>query len=534
MKKTVSIILCFSLLILFSANCFSLSSQIVKEDTAAYLYGAVSNPQVGSVGGEWAILGLARSGVEINEEYFEKYYENVERYVAAKDGVLHNRKYTEYSRVIIALTAIGKDPTNVAGYNLLVPLGDYEKTVWQGVNGAIWALVAINCGEYEIPQNNEAKVQATEELYINHILEAQKADGGWAMSGDTSDPDLTAMALTALSKYQDTNKVKAATQKALLCMSQIQDENGGFSGKNGDSAESCAQMLVALCELGIPVDCEAFVKNGNSIYDNLIDKYYVKGQGFKNKQSAAETNQMSTEQSFYGVVALNRAEQGKSGLYTMDDVDFDLKNEIEFGLIGKNPEVKKAEIVNENKTFEDIKGHKNQSAIENLARRNIINGKTSEKFEPDATMTRAEFATIIVKGLGFGAKGGKVFEDVCENDWFYQYVNTAYAYGIVNGVSSSNFNPDGTITREEAGVMLSRAAKLCGASKEMNELEIRNTLAVFSDYVKVSEWAKKALAFCCLEGIISDEETELEPKRAVKRCEIAQMLFNMLDRTKLI
>lgn len=102
---------------------------------------------MGSIGGEWAVLGLARSGYAVPEEYYQNYYQTVEEYVKACGGVLHETKYTEYSRVIIVLTAIGKDPTNVAGYNLLTALGDYDKTIWQGTNGPIWALIALDRGE---------------------------------------------------------------------------------------------------------------------------------------------------------------------------------------------------------------------------------------------------------------------------------------------------------------------------------------------------------------------------------------------------
>ncbi len=76
------------------------------------------------------------------------------------------KKYTEYSRVIIALTSIGKDPKNVGGYNLLLPLGDFEKTTWQGINGAIWALIALDCGQYDMPYNADAQIHATREMYV--------------------------------------------------------------------------------------------------------------------------------------------------------------------------------------------------------------------------------------------------------------------------------------------------------------------------------------------------------------------------------
>lgn len=125
-------------------------------------------------------------------------------------GVLHEKKYTEYSRLIVALSSIGMDARNVAGYDLTYALGDYDKTIWQGMNGLIWALIALDSRNYPVPQNKEAKTQAIRQMYIDRILDCQLADGGWSLFGGTeaastgdgvSDPDITGMALQALAKY---------------------------------------------------------------------------------------------------------------------------------------------------------------------------------------------------------------------------------------------------------------------------------------------------------------------------------------------
>ena len=155
-------------------------------DTAEYVYTTVQDPQVGSIGGEWAVLGLARSGYEVPDSYYQDYYATVEEFVDACDGVLHDKKYTEYSRVIVALSAIGKDARDVAGYDLTVPLGDYDKTIWQGLNGPIWALIALDSAGYPMPENPEAETQATRQMYIDRILECQLPDGGWSLFGGTA------------------------------------------------------------------------------------------------------------------------------------------------------------------------------------------------------------------------------------------------------------------------------------------------------------------------------------------------------------
>ncbi|MDD6483645.1 MAG: S-layer homology domain-containing protein [Clostridiales bacterium] len=529
MKKSLSVLMC--LLILFGLSPQSLAADYdeVLHDTAQYVYKTVQNPQVGSVGGEWAVMGLARSGADIPSAYYENYYRRVEDYVKECGGVLHNQKYTEYSRVIIALTAIGKNPAEVSGYNLLESLGDYENTIRQGINGSIWALIALDSGNYDIPQNINAKTQATREMYINHILENQTPDGGWALSGNSADPDITGMALQALAKYRDNENVNAAIEKALLCMSQMQNENGGFSTWESENSESAVQMLTALCELGISQEDERFVKNQNTILDNLLT-YYDGNGGFGHTKDGG-TNQMATEQGLYALAAVKRFSQGKNSLYCMSDA---IKVSVNQTEELKNSDIQKADIVSPEKTFEDIKGHENQSAIEELSRRGVIDGKTENSFEPDQTMTRAEFAAIVTRGLGLPLKEVSGFEDVTYEDWFYSYVNTAYAYGIVNGISDREFNPGGTITREEAAVMLQRAAKLCGMDTDIDAVLARDVLAGFLDYVKASDWAFGSLAFCYREGILPDDAMEIKPKEPVKRAEIAQMLYNTLKLSGLL
>lgn len=530
MKKLLSLFI--SLLIITSSTVFAedlSSANAVINTTVQYLYETVSNPQPSSIGGEWTILGLARSNADIPDEYFEKYYENLEITLKANDGILHDKKYTEYARAIIALTAIGRNPQNVAGYNLLMPLADYNKTISQGINGAAWALIALDCGNYDIPKNPNAEITATRDMYVSHILESQCSDGGWSLAGDTADADITGMVLQALSGYRDNEAINTAIEKAVSLMSETQNSNGGFASYDKENSESTAQMITALCELGISPADSRFIKNNISLLDNLMS--YKTDNGFKHTPDSTETNLMATEQCLYALVSAQRFFDGKNSLYAMDDITA-VTTDTKIGLNGKNSDVKKTELVSPDKTFDDIQGHINRVEIESLAARNIINGKSDTEFDPHSTMTRAEFATIITRGLGLPQKYEDVFEDVSENDWFFGFVNTAYSYGIVNGVSDTEFNPNGTITREEAAVMTARAAVLCGMNTDIGDA--RNILAGFSDYVKASDWATDALAFCYNEKILDTDVMEINPKESVTRAEIAYMLYNMLNLSNLL
>ncbi len=302
MKKLLSLLLCaiITLGIMPSVTAADIDT------TANYILESTKDPTVASVGGEWAVLGLVRGG-KADDGYFAKYYENVEAYVKAKDGVLHKRKYTEYSRVVITLTAIGKDATNVCGYDLTKPLLDFDKTVWQGVNGAIFALIALDSGDYECEIRDQ---------YVDHILKKQLADGGWALSGESADSDVTAMALQALAKYMGRKDVSEAVEKALTLMSKKQLANGGFTTQGEETAESAAQMVVALTELGIPLDDSRFVKNGKTVLDAILAFRLANG-GFKHIKEQTGADGMATEQCFYALVAAERAESGKSSLYRM-------------------------------------------------------------------------------------------------------------------------------------------------------------------------------------------------------------------------
>ena len=535
-RKLAALILVLSVLFSLAVPTLAASSvQTEMQGSAAYMVSAVKAPEVSSIGGEWAVLGLARSGYSVPKDYFDNYYANVEKYVKSCKGVLHERKYTEYSRVVLALTAIGRDPSNVAGYNLLMPLGDFDKTIWQGLNGPIWALIALDSGNYDIPKNTSAKTQATRQLYIDEIIKNQMKDGGWSLTGTgDSDVDISAMALQALAKYQDQRAVKTATDKALTYLSKAQDSKGGYASWGTTNVESVAQVVVALCELGIDLGDSRFVKNGHTLTENLLSFRQSNGGFYHVLDGSDGNNQMSAEQGFYALVAIDRVENGKNSLYRMGDVVKNTSKPTNVNKSKADASVNVPGVSAPGTTFTDVKNHANKTAIEALASRGIINGMSKDTFAPNKTMTRAEFAAIVTRALGLPAKDTKAFTDVPSSKWYAGYIGAANSSGIVNGVGSGKFNPDGTITRQEAAVMVARAAKLCGLDTEMDAGATKDVLAQFGDYRSVASWAKESLAFCYYTSILDQSALKIEPTKAILRCEIAQMLYNMLIAAELI
>ena len=548
-KRTLAVFLLAAvLLVSFPAACFAAVSETALQQAvdraAAYMLDAVKNPQPGNIGGEWVILGLARSGIDVPEEYYQEYYSALEGSVKACGGVLHEKKYSEYSRTIIALSAIGKDARNVAGYDLTKPLGDYDKTVWQGLNGPIWALIALDSRDYPMPVNTEAETQATRQMYVDCLVSSQLPGGGWTLYGTAetaskenleADSDITGMVLQALAKYTDQPAVAEAVAKAVECMSRQQGEDGGFATMGVETCESAVQVMVGLCELGIAPDDPRFVKNGKSILDNVLS-YQTKNGGFLHLPDGTGNNQMASEQGFYGIIDALRLAQGKNSLYRMSDaITVAEGQQGGKGLPGKDPAVQYVPVTSPGTTFEDAALHDNAAAIEAMAARGIIAGYRDGTFRPENTMTRAEFCCMVTAALGLQPEDANAFTDTGGSwTWASGRIAVAYKYGIVAGTGGGKFNPGGTITKQEAATMVAAAAKMCGMDIEFDAARIRDILSPFADYTESAQWARKYLAFCYDSGILDDSALNIEPLKAVTRAEVAQMLFNLLGEADLL
>lgn len=266
-------------------------------------------------GSEWLVIALARSGRDVPDSY----YDSVVKAVQSAKGQLSDKKSTEYARTILALTAIGKDPADVGGYDLLAGLADMDDVTYQGINGAIFALLALDSGKYDVPAAAEGGTQVTRDGLVAYILAQQLSDGGWALSGTSADPDVTAMALQALAPYRTGDEtVDAAVDKGVQLLSDMQLSDGGYSSWGTLNSESCAQVLIALATLGIdPVSDSRFAKNGLTVLDALL-AYAVSG-GFRHTVDG-EADAIATEQALCALTAYARLLDGKTALYDMTDV----------------------------------------------------------------------------------------------------------------------------------------------------------------------------------------------------------------------
>ncbi|WP_422487039.1 S-layer homology domain-containing protein [Gudongella sp. DL1XJH-153] len=457
----------------------------------------------------WSIIGLARYQKTDMENLSDTYLSSLRKELNQKQGILTTSKYTEYSKTILALTVLGIDPKDMEGYNLVEKLSDLDKLTIQGINGPIWALIALDSNDYSD--------LSTRESIIEYMLENEIEGGGWSLSSEIPDVDITAMVLTSLSRYKDRADVKPYIERGLEFISKAQNSDGGFETMSVENAESNAQVIVALTSLGIdPASDPGFIKNGNNVIDNSIENFYNISGGFSHLKDGKE-NKIATQQSFYALVSYQRFKQAKASLFDMTDSNIIIDNNSQASdEPRKNP-------------FVDIENDPEKTAIIELSIEGIINGVTQTEFQPGKSISRAEFAALISRALDKEETHNHGFSDVKESDWFSGYVGAAKASGLIKGYPDNTFKPQDKITRQEASMVIYNIAKTMDLDTTISETETRNYLSQFPDYREIADWSKQAMAFGVKESYIPDNIIDIEPSRAATRSEVAGMLYRLLE-----
>ena len=287
-----------------------------------------------SIHSEWAVLAEARGNVS-DAVWYNTYLTKTAAKIASMNGNLlsaENTKgrYTEYSRVILALTSIGEDATKFTGsngtvYNLVEPLFDQSGGKYlvseQGNNGTAFALIALDSGSYY----KDATGNAAREAWIKTLHTNQHSNGAWNIDGDHpgDNVDTTAMVVQALAPYYASNTdAKDAVDNAVGWLSAQYRLRGDYG-----SSESAAQVIVALSALGIDARTNAdFQYKGISVLSNFLSYADETTGGFLHVKVDPDSgangtvNQMASEQAAYTLVAYDRYAGNRNRLYDMSDV----------------------------------------------------------------------------------------------------------------------------------------------------------------------------------------------------------------------
>lgn len=429
---------------------------------------------------DWDAIALVRSGKTVPEAY----YRTLEKHIIDNQGEF--RLVTDYQRMVLALSAIGKDPTNVAGYNLVEKIYNNPNMTRQGTNGAVYALIALDAKDYKVDEN----ALWTREKLVDWILDQQNSDGGFPLSkssGGASDIDVTAMAIQGLARYQDQERVKDSIDKALNWLSKQQTKDGGFS-----SSESVSQLIIALSTLGIDIEDPRFVKSEANLMTNL--------QGFINQDGGIahtkgkESNHIATQQGLMAFAAYNRYLEAGKGLYNMADTD------------------KKSDLSNGN-IFVDSDQISSWALeyVEKAYEYGLMTGVSKEdlRFDPSRNITRAEFTTLVVRLFDEDNIDSPItsFKDVNTDAWYYQDVMTARKKGWVSGVAEDLFAPNQSINREQIATILSRIL----------ELETKDGLRKPQDINTASNWAQDHILAVYQNQIMIGDGENFNPNTSVTR-----------------
>lgn len=311
MKAKLFALTCYLLCLLLCAGVVSVGAQgqsdaaaqaqEIADDILAFLQkGASTQDWIDTAlsadagtGAEWYVLCLSQSGA-----YDFSAYES-----ALLTYLEHNPVPSATTKQKYALS--------------LAAIGSTDAYILQTLDSTLGSLGIISYAYgLHLASNGYQAPMSTEQI-MDQMLALQKEDGGWAISGVHSDVDVTAMVLQALAPYQEYEDVRIATDTALSLLSERQQADGGFISYGVSNPESAAQVIIALCSLGIdPATDARFIKNGRTAFDAIAA--FSLGDGSYSHQSGTAYSASATVQVLCAATAYLRFSQGKASLYDLD------------------------------------------------------------------------------------------------------------------------------------------------------------------------------------------------------------------------
>lgn len=185
--------------------------------------------------------------------------------------------------------------------------------------------------------------------------------------------------------------------------------------------------------------------------------------------------------------------------------------------------------------FADVANHWSKTEVNDMGSRMIVSGVSNNTFEPDRSITRAEFAAVVVRALGLKpGEGSNSFSDVSDSDWYADVVKTASSYSLIGGYEDGTFRPLERVTRQEAMALIARGMKVTGLDSQVPANAVQQ-LSSYTDATEVASWAREAAAASIHTGLVTGRGSNtIAPQQSITRAETAAILRRLLQQSGLI
>lgn len=182
-------------------------------------------------------------------------------------------------------------------------------------------------------------------------------------------------------------------------------------------------------------------------------------------------------------------------------------------------------------SFSDLSGHWAKLQVERMAAKLLVNGQAAGRFAPDAGITRGEFATLLVRGLGLkGDSAAATAKDISGSEWYAGALGAAVKSGLMEGFEDGTLRGSASITRAEIAVMLTRAARAAGQTlADGAGANSGSTVKTYADQAQIPTWAADAIGTATAASLIEGTSgNRFAPADQATRAEAAVMLERLL------
>ncbi|MGB8957296.1 MAG: S-layer homology domain-containing protein [Tumebacillaceae bacterium] len=411
-----------------------------RDKALAYLHGDLAKKDF-RYAADWPALSIYAAG----ESLVDKKWSTIDgknglkwREADVLKGVNITSSTTDFESTLLGVLAAGGNPHSFGRKDLVeaiqgsqMPSGKFADTIYgygdELLNAHIYGIIALYASGHPIPKAN---------LVREYLLSKQHADGGfhWSNPSKTSDPDTTAMALIAM-KILHLEDDHPAVQRAFAYLKSVQTDQGGFRSDNSVNSDTTATVIEALTEYGI--DPTTWQKGTNNPVTDLLS-YQQGNGGFAYAKGTSPVTMMSTQNA---VLALSDLLQGTTVYERLSTENA-------------------PRAIDWTSPFPDLPiNHPRYREAMQLVNLGVMAGDSSGKFLPDDSLTREQFAKLLVYGLDLKEKVGEKttkFTDVGAGSWSNPFIQVAVKEKLILGTSANTFEPLGNVTGGQLMAILVR------------------------------------------------------------------------------